>query len=72
MTSGALQYGDAELYYRIVHYRDASLQSMATIAAANRDMYQAAPVVCRTWNEICIFSLGILSDCVFSLSLVLW
>ncbi|XP_076440309.1 uncharacterized protein LOC143279891 isoform X2 [Babylonia areolata] len=38
------QYGDAELYYRIVHYRDASLQSLATIAAANRDSYVPAPV----------------------------
>jgi hypothetical protein len=40
-----VQYGEAELYYRIVHYRDASVQSLATIAATNRDSYQLAPVV---------------------------
>ncbi|XP_025108860.1 uncharacterized protein LOC112573069 isoform X2 [Pomacea canaliculata] len=37
------QYGDAELYYRVVHYRDASVQSLATIAAINHDLYQTAP-----------------------------
>lgn len=40
-----LQYGDAELYYRVVHYRDASVQSLATIAAINHDLYQTAPTV---------------------------
>ncbi|XP_013082308.1 uncharacterized protein LOC106067643 isoform X1 [Biomphalaria glabrata] len=38
------QYGEAELYYRIVNMRDAQSQSMATIAATNQDMYQVAPV----------------------------
>ncbi|BFY99768.1 hypothetical protein BsWGS_02807 [Bradybaena similaris] len=37
------QYGEAELYYRIVNMRDAPSQSMATIAAVNQDMYQLAP-----------------------------
>ena len=45
-----MQYGDTELFYRIVHYRDASQQSLATIAATNSDMYRPAPVVssCRS------------------------
>ncbi|XP_059161001.1 coiled-coil domain-containing protein 17-like isoform X2 [Physella acuta] len=38
------QYGESELYYRIVNMRDAQSQSMATIAATNQDMYQVAPV----------------------------
>ncbi|XP_076462102.1 uncharacterized protein LOC143294612 [Babylonia areolata] len=39
------QYGDTELYYRIVHSRDASVHSMATIAATNRELYLPAPVI---------------------------
>ncbi|KAL8600700.1 hypothetical protein ACOMHN_057290 [Nucella lapillus] len=38
------QYGDSELYYRIAHYRDATVQSMATISATHRTLYLSAPV----------------------------
>ena len=39
------QYGEAELYYRIVNMRDAHSQAMVTIAAANQNSYQVAPLV---------------------------
>ena len=40
----SLQYGDAELYYRIVNMREAEISSMQQISTANYNQYTAPQV----------------------------
>ncbi|GFR57810.1 coiled-coil domain-containing protein 17 [Elysia marginata] len=48
------QYGEAELYYRIVNMRDAYNQSMAPIAANNQDHYVVAPLGGEVVTQVAI------------------
>lgn len=42
----SLQYGIAELFLRVVHFRDADVQSMVTVSQNNDYRYLYPPQVC--------------------------
>jgi len=57
MSIMMFQYGQAEIYYRVVNMRDLEVQSLTQISASNHNQYQAPVVSLLKIDSLILFYL---------------